>query len=153
MKVSWIVAVSLLVAAAAGGNMDLASAANGPSAPLNVGERNYTTTASGLKYASTRIGTGAAAKAGQKVSVHYTGWLKNGGKKFDSSHDRNRPFEFVLGQGKVIKGWDEGVKGMKVGETRQLVIPPELAYGARGTGADIPPNAPLIFVVELLEAK
>jgi FKBP-type peptidyl-prolyl cis-trans isomerase FkpA len=98
-------------------------------------------------------GTGAEAKAGQDVTVHYTGWLyENGavGAKFDSSKDRNDPFGFSLGAGMVIRGWDEGVQGMKVGGTRRLVIPPQLGYGARGAGGVIPPNATLLFEVELL---
>jgi FKBP-type peptidyl-prolyl cis-trans isomerase len=111
------------------------------------------TTASGLIYDDKVVGTGAEAKAGQEVSVHYTGWLFYGGergKKFDSSKDRGEPFEFPLGAGRVIKGWDEGVAGMKVGGTRVLTIPPGLGYGARGAGGVIPPNATLIFEVELL---
>ena len=113
------------------------------------------TTASGLQYEDTAPGTGAEAKAGQHVKVHYTGWLYNDGvkgAKFDSSKDRNDPFDFGLGAGMVIRGWDEGVQGMKVGGTRLLVIPPELGYGARGAGGVIPPNATLIFEVELLGA-
>jgi len=112
-----------------------------------------TTTASGLIYEDRIAGTGDEAKAGQSVSVHYTGWLFYGGergKKFDSSKDRGDPFEFPLGAGHVIKGWDEGVQGMKVGGTRVLTIPPALGYGARGAGGAIPPNATLIFEVELL---
>jgi FKBP-type peptidyl-prolyl cis-trans isomerase FkpA len=107
------------------------------------------TTASGLKYEDLSEGTGAEATAGQTVSVHYTGWLTDG-QKFDSSKDRNDPFEFVLGGGMVIKGWDEGVQGMKVGGVRRLTIPPQLGYGARGAGGVIPPNATLVFEVELL---
>ena len=113
------------------------------------------TTPSGLQYEDTRPGTGPQAQAGQQVSVHYTGWLFNDGQrgaKFDSSKDRNDPFRFDLGRGHVIKGWDEGVQGMKVGGTRVLVIPPQLGYGARGAGGVIPPNATLMFEVELLEA-
>jgi FKBP-type peptidyl-prolyl cis-trans isomerase FkpA len=112
-----------------------------------------TTLPSGLQYDDTKIGTGATAKKGDDVSVHYTGWLYNNGeqgKKFDSSKDRNDPFEFPLGAGHVIQGWDEGVQGMQVGGTRRLVIPPELGYGARGAGGVIPPNATLMFEVELL---
>ena len=108
------------------------------------------TTPSGLKYIELKEGTGDVAKAGQTVSVHYTGWLTDG-KKFDSSVDRGQPFPFKLGAGQVIKGWDEGVAGMKVGGKRTLVIPPELGYGARGAGGVIPPNATLIFDVELLK--
>jgi FKBP-type peptidyl-prolyl cis-trans isomerase len=110
------------------------------------------TTASGLKYWELKKGVGAAAKAGDPVQVHYTGWLTNG-KKFDSSLDRGQPFAFKLGAGMVIKGWDEGVAGMKVGGKRQLRIPAELGYGARGAGADIPPNSELVFDVELLAVK
>ena len=106
----------------------------------------------GLQYWEIKVGTGAVAKAGQKVSVHYTGWLTNG-KKFDSSVDRGQPFDFQLGAGQVIKGWDEGVAGMKVGGKRQLRIPPELGYGSRGAGGVIPPDATLIFDVELLAIK
>ena len=111
------------------------------------------TTPSGLQYQDTTPGTGAEAKAGQQVRVHYTGWLYNDGKqgaKFDSSKDRGQPFSFALGGGQVIKGWDEGVQGMKVGGTRRLVIPAALGYGARGAGGVIPPNATLLFEVELL---
>ena len=105
---------------------------------------------SGLKYEDVKEGTGDAAKAGNTVSVHYTGWLTNG-TKFDSSKDRGQPFEFPLGGGRVIKGWDEGVQGMKVGGVRKLTIPAELGYGARGAGGVIPPNATLVFEVELLK--
>jgi FKBP-type peptidyl-prolyl cis-trans isomerase len=109
-----------------------------------------TTTASGLQYWEIVVGSGATAVAGNSVKVHYTGWLTTG-EKFDSSRDRGEPFSFPLGTGQVIKGWDEGVAGMRVGGKRQLRIPPELGYGARGAGAAIPPNATLIFDVELLE--
>ena len=107
------------------------------------------TTASGLVYEDTVVGEGAEAKAGQQVIVHYTGWLTNG-SKFDSSKDRNDPFEFSLGMRQVIGGWDEGVQGMKIGGTRKLTIPPHLGYGARGAGGVIPPNATLAFEVDLL---
>jgi FKBP-type peptidyl-prolyl cis-trans isomerase FkpA len=113
-----------------------------------------TTTASGLIIDDMVVGTGATAAAGQQVTVHYTGWLLFGsekGKKFDSSKDRGDPFAFPLGAGHVIKGWDEGVQGMKVGGSRKLTIPPALGYGARGAGGVIPPNATLVFEVELLE--
>ncbi len=112
-----------------------------------------TTTASGLKYEDVTVGKGETAAAGMSVKVHYTGWLTDGvikGKKFDSSKDRSDPFVFPLGGGHVIKGWDEGVQGMKVGGTRLLTIPPALGYGARGAGGAIPPNATLLFEVELL---
>ena len=112
------------------------------------------TTDSGLQYEDTITGTGAEAAAGQHVSVHYTGWLRNDdgskGSKFDSSKDRNQPFQFSLGGGQVIRGWDEGVQGMKIGGTRVLTIPSDLGYGPRGAGGVIPPNATLIFEVELL---
>jgi FKBP-type peptidyl-prolyl cis-trans isomerase len=107
----------------------------------------------GLKYTDTKAGDGATARAGNKVSVHYTGWLYNNGTKgakFDSSVDRGQPFQFTLGAHQVIAGWDEGVAGMKVGGKRTLIIPPELGYGARGAGGVIPANATLMFDVELL---
>jgi len=113
-----------------------------------------TTTASGLKIEEVVEGGGAAAAAGQHVTVHHTGWLTDGvikGRKFDSSKDRGDPFDFPLGAGHVIKGWDEGVQGMKVGGTRVLTVPPALGYGARGAGGVIPPNATLLFEVELLK--
>ena len=114
------------------------------------------TTPSGLQYDDTVTGDGATASAGQNVSVHYTGWLHDPaqadgrGRKFDSSKDRGQPFRFALGAGQVIGGWDEGVQGMKIGGTRVLLIPPQLGYGARGAGGVIPPNATLLFEVELL---
>jgi FKBP-type peptidyl-prolyl cis-trans isomerase FkpA len=111
------------------------------------------TTPSGLQYEDVQEGAGAEAVAGKNVSVHYTGWLyENGaaGKKFDSSKDRNAPFRFPLGAGRVIRGWDEGVQGMKIGGVRRLVIPAALGYGAAGAGGVIPPNATLLFEVELL---
>jgi FKBP-type peptidyl-prolyl cis-trans isomerase len=112
------------------------------------------TTSTGLQYIDTLVGEGAEAKGGEKVTVHYTGWLYNNrekGKKFDSSVDRGEPFKFPLGAGRVIAGWDQGVKGMKIGGKRTLILKPELGYGARGAGGAIPPNAMLIFDVELLE--
>jgi peptidylprolyl isomerase len=114
------------------------------------------TTASGLQITDTKVGTGAQPKTGQICVMHYTGWLyDNGAKgaKFDSSLDRGEPFEFQIGMGQVIKGWDEGVASMKVGGKRTLIIPPQLGYGARGAGGVIPPNATLIFDVELLGVK
>lgn len=109
-----------------------------------------TTTPSGLVIDELEAGSGERAEKGRTVSVHYTGWLTNG-SKFDSSKDRNDPFNFALGAGQVIRGWDEGVEGMQVGGKRKLTIPPALGYGARGAGGVIPPNATLVFEVELLE--
>lgn len=109
-------------------------------------------TASGLKITELQVGEGAEAASGQTVSVHYRGTLENG-KQFDASYDRGTPFNFPLGAGRVIKGWDEGVVGMKVGGKRKLVIPSDLAYGSRGAGGVIPPNATLVFEVELLDVK
>ena len=113
------------------------------------GPKETTTTPSGLKFIDEVAGTGLSPKSGQTVKVHYTGWLESG-KKFDSSVDRGQPFEFVIGVGQVIKGWDEGVSTMKIGGKRKLIIPSQLAYGPRGAGSDIPPNATLIFEVQLL---
>lgn len=112
-------------------------------------DQNVVTTDSGLQYVDIVEGTGATPQAGQTVVVHYTGTLENG-TKFDSSRDRNQPFSFQLGAGRVIRGWDEGISTMKVGGRRQLIIPPDLGYGARGAGGVIPPNATLVFDVELL---
>lgn len=115
------------------------------------------TTDSGLQYLELTVGKGDAARAGDPVSVHYTGWLQNPdgsqGQKFDSSRDRGQPFTFMLGQHQVIKGWDEGVQGMKVGGERRLIIPSALAYGQHGMPGAIPPNATLIFEVELLKIR
>jgi peptidylprolyl isomerase len=114
------------------------------------------TTASGLQITDTKVGTGASPRTGQTCVMHYTGWLcANGAKdaKFDSSLDRGKPFEFPIGTGRVIRGWDEGVASMKMGGKRTLIIPPDLGYGARGAGGVIPPNATLIFEVELLDVK
>ncbi len=114
------------------------------------------TTPSGLKIEDTKVGEGASPATGQTCVMHYTGWLyENGqkGRKFDSSVDRGEPFEFPIGMGRVIKGWDEGVASMKVGGKRTLIIPPELGYGARGAGGVIPPNATLVFDVELLDLR
>jgi peptidylprolyl isomerase len=127
-----------------------------PAEPEKKSESKMTKTASGLQYEDTKVGTGASPQKGQTCVMHYTGWLwENGakGKKFDSSLDRGTPFSFPLGQGRVIKGWDEGVATMKVGGKRTLLIPPDLGYGARGAGGVIPANATLLFEVELLEVK
>ena len=115
-------------------------------------EETLVKTSSGLQYANLVVGQGREAHAGETATVHYTGTLLDG-TKFDSSKDRNKPFSFRLGAGHVIKGWDEGVEGMKIGGTRKLVIPPQLGYGARGAGSAIPPNATLIFIVELLDLR
>ena len=120
--------------------------------PPPSGGGNGVTTPSGLKYVDDVVGSGAEARAGQTAVVHYTGWLMDG-KKFDSSKDRGQPFAFPLGGGRVIKGWDEGVAGMKVGGKRTLTIPANLGYGAAGAGGVIPPNATLRFEVELLEVR
>jgi peptidylprolyl isomerase len=133
--------------------VDLLSISPGsPAAPTEVDEADYVTTDSGLKYYDFQVGDGPSPQQGQQVSVQYTGWLADG-TKFDSSVDRGQPFTFVIGMGQVIPGWDEGVASMKVGGKRQLVIPPELAYGEQGSGGIIPPNATLIFEVELLDVK
>ena len=139
-------ALGLLVLAA------LAAACSQSSPSGGGGGGQQVTTPSGLKYTDVVVGTGAEAKTGQTAVVHYTGWLTDG-KKFDSSKDRGQPFSFPLGRGQVIKGWDEGVVGMKVGGKRELMIPPDLGYGARGAGGVIPPNATLKFEVELLDLK
>ena len=123
-----------------------------PDAPTTVKEADYVTTESGLKYNDFVVGEGASPETGQTVTVHYTGWLEDG-TKFDSSLDRGQPFTFTIGMRQVIAGWDEGVATMKVGGKRQLVIPSELGYGEQGAGAVIPPNATLIFEVELLDVQ
>lgn len=141
----WILlnlAVSAPVAAADGKEGQRASS----------GKENVVKTASGLEYIDLVEGRGASPKKGQTVIVHYTGWLTDG-KKFDSSLDRNEPFAFQIGVGQVIRGWDEGVSTMKVGGKRRLTIPPDLGYGKRGAGGVIPPNATLVFDVELLDIK
>ncbi|HWF62537.1 MAG TPA: FKBP-type peptidyl-prolyl cis-trans isomerase [Nitrospira sp.] len=143
-RMTLIIALLVLTSILRGGSIMTAS-----------GEQSNTqevTTSSGLKYVDQVIGTGDAAVAGKTASVHYSGWLENG-KKFDSSVDRGQPFSFPLGAGRVIKGWDEGVQGMKVGGKRKLTIPSDLGYGSRGAGGVIPPNATLIFDVELLAVR
>jgi FKBP-type peptidyl-prolyl cis-trans isomerase len=137
----WLTVVAVLVVVA------VAGASQAPGTGGKVDEK-VITTASGLKYVDMVVGTGDEAKKGQTVRVHYTGWLKDG-TKFDSSLDRG-PFEFQLGAGRVIKGWDEGVAGMKMGGKRKLIIPAQLGYGDRGAGGVIPPGAELTFEVELL---
>ena len=153
MKLRFALFLSLLamIGVACGcGSSDKPSTASAPSAsvPMKV-TGQPTTTASGLQYWDIVVGTGATAAPGNNVKVHYSGFLTTG-EKFDSSRDRGEPFSFPLGAGQVIKGWDEGVAGMKVGGQRQLRIPPALGYGAAGAGGAIPPNATLIFDVELL---
>ena len=129
-----------------------AACSQSPSPGAGAGGGNEVTTPSGLKYTDVKEGTGAQPRAGQTAVVHYTGWLLDG-TKFDSSKDRGQPFSFPLGQGRVIRGWDEGVATMKVGGVRKLTIPPDLGYGARGAGGVIPPNATLTFEVELLDVR
>jgi FKBP-type peptidyl-prolyl cis-trans isomerase len=147
---------TILVGAIGCGNSDKSTPSSTPStsSPMNTSSPmkvtgQPTTTSSGLQYWDIVAGTGATATSGSTVKVHYSGFLTSG-QKFDSSRDRGEPFSFPLGQGQVIKGWDEGVAGMKVGGQRQLRIPPQLGYGAEGAGGVIPPNATLIFDVELL---
>ena len=162
-----LVCVVVLVVAQVGNNANSATAANLTAttpAPTNftknqnliasntMSDANVVTNPSGLKYVELEEGTGATPEPGQTVVVHYTGTLENG-TKFDSSRDRNSPFEFKIGVGQVIKGWDEGLSTMKVGGRRQLIIPPDLGYGSRGAGGVIPPNATLLFDVELLDIK
>jgi peptidylprolyl isomerase len=149
-----VVAAVALVAALAGTAGFSVSPAHAQTPKKSAGK--IMTTASGLKIEDTQVGTGATPTRGQTCVMHYTGWLyENGvkGKKFDSSVDRNEPFEFPIGMSRVIKGWDEGVSTMQVGGKRTLIIPPDLGYGARGAGGVIPPNATLIFDVELLGVK
>jgi len=143
---------ALALALALGGGL-CAPLPSSPEAQTTTGKQMTTTTASGLQFSDTVAGTGAGPKTGQTCIMHYTGWLyENGvkGRKFDSSLDRGEPFEFRIGVGQVIKGWDEGVASMKVGGKRTLIIPAALGYGARGAGGVIPPNATLMFDVELL---
>ncbi len=140
-------AVLVLITVAA-----VAAACSQSPSPGAGGSGNEVTTPSGLKYTDVKEGTGAQPRAGQTAVVHYTGWLLDG-TKFDSSKDRGQPFSFPLGQGRVIRGWDEGVATMKVGGVRKLTIPPDLGYGARGAGGVIPPNATLTFEVELLDVR
>ena len=149
MKRYWIAVVAAVAVGVAAVSPVVAQ--KGPSAPTKVAANKFKTLPGGLKYAVLKPGKGKVAGHGD-VEVHYTGWLKSTGKKFDSSRDRGKPFRFELGHGAVIKGWDQGVKGMKEGEQRQLIIPPALGYGPQGTpGGPIPPNATLVFDVELVK--
>jgi FKBP-type peptidyl-prolyl cis-trans isomerase len=147
---------TLVLASAILGVAILAAAQTAPPNPATSGPTQATgpstKTASGLEYWDIKVGTGPVAKSGQHVKVHYTGWLTNG-KKFDSSVGTGKPFEFMLGASQVIKGWDEGVAGMKVGGQRQLRIPPGLAYGPAGHPHQIPPNSTLVFDVQLIEVR
>lgn len=147
MKKTSLVLATLTMAAGLGAAV--LAAPKAPAKPTKVAAGKFVKTRSGLKFAILRPGKGPAVKAQQRVDVHYTGWLTSG-KKFDSSLAGGQPFQFQVGAGDVIPGWDEGVKGMKVGEKRQLVVPPKLGYGEDGAGDDIPPNSTLIFEVELL---
>jgi peptidylprolyl isomerase len=153
---SLFLSVALAAALAAASASADEKKSTAPSEPEKKSESKMTKTPSGLQYEDTQVGTGASPAKGQTCVMHYTGWLwENGakGKKFDSSVDRGAPFSFPLGQGRVIKGWDEGVATMKIGGKRTLLIPPDLGYGARGAAGAIPPNATLLFEVELLEIK
>jgi FKBP-type peptidyl-prolyl cis-trans isomerase len=145
----WVVQVALLLSLSSGSiaadNQEIKKETK------NMAEQTVTTE-SGLTYLDMTVGTGRLAELGDTASVHYTGWLADG-KKFDSSIDRKEPFSFRLGAGQVIKGWDEGVMGMKIGGKRKLTIPPQLGYGERGAGGVIPPNATLTFDVELLDLR
>ena len=137
-------------------SLSLATALALVGTPASAREEAFKKTASGLQYQDTKEGTGPQPKTGQTCTMHYTGWLYNNGKKgkkFDSSVDKGRPFPFTIGQGEVIQGWDEGVASMKVGGKRTLIIPPDLGYGPRGAGGAIPPNATLLFEVELLGVR
>ena len=147
---------SALLTGAAFALLTFSAPADEKSATAAKKESQMKTTPSGLQYEDTVEGTGASPKTGQTCVMHYTGWLfenKTKGKKFDSSLDRGQPFEFPIGQGRVIQGWDEGIATMKVGGKRTLVIPPSIGYGVRGAGGVIPPNATLLFEVELLGVK
>ncbi|HEX7528538.1 MAG TPA: FKBP-type peptidyl-prolyl cis-trans isomerase [Thermoanaerobaculia bacterium] len=150
-----LVACSVTLSLALPASADEKPAAAAPAA-ADKKESKMTKTPSGLEYEDTVVGNGASPKTGQTCVMHYTGWLYENttkGKKFDSSLDRGQPFEFPIGQGRVIQGWDEGVATMKIGGKRTLVIPPSIGYGARGAGGVIPPNATLLFEVELLGLK
>lgn len=142
--------LALLALSTACGSGGDTAAGNGFSAELGVDTTRMTRAPAGLWYTDVVVGQGAEAVPGRTVTVHYTGWLPNG-KKFDSSRDRGEPFAFTLGARQVITGWDEGVKGMKAGGRRKLVLPPEMAYGAAGAPPDIPPGATLVFDVEVLK--
>ena len=143
-----LVLLSLLIATTA----SCSSEPETPSTPAQVAEADYVTTDSGLKYHDLKKGIGPVPRPGLSVKVHYTGWLTDG-RIFDSSVIKGKPYEFVLGSGRVIKGWEEGVASMNVGTKRQLVVPPDLGYGSQGAGSVIPPNATLVFEIELLEIR
>jgi peptidylprolyl isomerase len=151
LKATLILLLILSVALVAQTKKPAKGSAKTPDGPTAVTGKPITTS-SGLQYWEIKKGTGKLAEKGKKVSVHYTGWLTDG-KEFDSSRDSGEPIQFDLGTGQVIKGWDEGIAGMKVGGKRQLRIPPALGYGARGAGSAIPPNATLVFDVELMGVK
>ena len=146
----WSLILALLAAIGIACTQSNSSATPIPSAEVNMD--SSTTTPSGLQYRDLVVGTGEAARTGATAVVHYTGWLLDG-TKFDSSLDRGTPFEFVIGRGQVIKGWDEGVGTMNVGGKRELIIPPDLAYGEGGAGGVIPPGATLKFEIELIELR
>ena len=149
----WLLLLTFLVAfVTACGGSDSSDSSSSSNAEVNMDSNSTVTTSSGLQYTDLVVGTGTEASSGATAVVHYTGWLLDG-TKFDSSLDRGVPFEFVIGRGRVIKGWDEGVLTMNVGGKRELIIPPNLAYGDQGAGGVIPPGATLKFEVELIELK
>jgi FKBP-type peptidyl-prolyl cis-trans isomerase len=150
MRLVFFSACLILVAAC--GTTGERRGSSGFDASLGVDTMRMTKSPAGLWYSDVQVGNGAEAVPGRTVKVHYTGWLPNG-TKFDSSRDHGEPFEFTLGAGQVIRGWDEGVKGMKVGSRRKLVLPPELAYGEAGAPPTIPPGATLVFDVEVLDVR
>ena len=147
-----VLALFALVLSACGGSDEARNGGSGAAGGFEVDSAALTTTASGLRYQDVATGSGAEASPGRTAVVHYTGWLTDG-TKFDSSRDRGEPFSFPLGAGQVIAGWDQGVAGMKVGGRRKLVIPPDLGYGPGGAPPVIPPDATLVFDVELLDVK
>lgn len=151
MRIAFSLALIAALAIGCERSQEVGGAAGAPAGKTDTMAENLETAPSGLQYVDLKVGTGASPQTGQTAVVHYTGWLVDG-KKFDSSKDRGQPFSFALGRGQVIKGWDEGVATMKVGGKRNLLIPPELAYGSRGQGP-IPPNTPLFFEVELLSVQ
>lgn len=153
MRPQRILMIGLLALAVTGFALSSCGDGDGDESSIPEIKGESTTTASGLQVIDIEVGEGEAAEAGRTVSVHYTGWLEADGTKFDSSLDRGSPFSFTLGTGQVIPGWDEGLVGMRAGGKRRLIIPPELAYGEQGYPPSIPPNATLVFDIELLDVQ